>query len=175
MRKDESSRHRAIARNNREHDAHVPLPTPIQVAEYFCATYGTERLFFTITAFDNQSSMLPSTFGRDNFEYMQPWLLLQTAKVYSGKVRVIAMVVRVFDMDHLVEVEGPNGKITIPEKELYMFRFDSDSSVGLDPADTWTMHCTDAGTGMKLPREEGVRFGSGEAVVAALNQIAKAT
>lgn len=143
-------------------------PTPNRVAEYFLTTYSTERLFFTVVPFDHNGNGRDSTFGSDNLAEMGPWLLLQTAKLVSGAVATITMIVRVFDMEHLVEVVGPKGLISIPEKEMYMFRFDREHSVGFDPDDTWTMHCTDAVSGAQIPRESGVRFGSGAAVVALL-------
>jgi len=143
-------------------------PTPNRVAEYFRTTYGFERLFFTVVPFDRNGNGRDSTFGSDNLVEMEPWLLLQTAKLVSGAVATITMIVRVFDREHLVEVVGPKGLISIPEKEMYMFRFDREHSVGFDPGTTWTMHCTDAASGAQIPRESGVRFGSGEAVVALL-------
>lgn len=150
----------------------LPRPTPSEVVQYFESTYGSERLYFTITPFSNDQNALGSTFGSDNFAHIQPWTLVQTAKLLSGRVNTIAMVVRVFDWDRRVEINGPKGKISIPEKELYMFRFDRESSIGFDPDATCSMFCTDAETGARLPLEEGLRFGSGELVVAIIQGLA---
>ena len=64
-----------------------------------------------------------STFASDNSEHIFPWLLVQEAKLAAGSLHMVAMVVRVFSDTRTVEVLGPRGRIRIPEKEVYGFRF----------------------------------------------------
>lgn len=150
-----------------------PRPTPNEVAQYFESTYGGERLYFTVVPFRNDSDVNASTFAADNFQFLQPWLAVQTAKLFSGRIDAIAMVVRVFDLDKRIEIAGTRGKINIPEKELYMFRFDRHNTIGLDPDQTCNAFCTDSQTGAKLPLEKGLRFGSGQMVIDIIRGIAE--
>ena len=112
--------------------------------------------------------MNQSTFALDNIEQLEPWLLLQTAKIVSDAVRVVAMIVRVFDTERTVEVLGPSGRVRLPEKELYMFRYSAEGSIGFDEETTFELHCTNPQTGELEPPEPGVRFAAGAQVVEAL-------
>jgi len=82
-------------------------PTLNQVADYFVKAYGADRLHVTFLVSSPGDDMQTSTFGSDNIEHMSPWLLLTTAKLKSGSVGSVAMVVRVFDFDNPVEIVGP--------------------------------------------------------------------
>ena len=148
---------------------HLPSPTLAQIARYFLDSYGPRRLYFHITPFDGQDRMVnQSTFALDNIEQLEPWLLIQTAKIVSGAVCVVAMIVRVFDLERAVDVLGPNGRVQLPEKELYMFRYSGEGSIGFDGTTTYELHCTNPQTGEIEPPEPGVRFASGADVVKAL-------
>ena len=147
----------------------LPRPTPVAVARYFLDNYGPDRLFFTVVPFDQRGRAVDaSTFGSDNIEHIAPWLSLQMAKLLSGRVETLAMIVRVFDLDHLVRVEGPKDPVGVPEKDLYMFRFDLSASVGFDEAVTLEMRTYDPETGIFLPPEPDVRCRSGARIVAEL-------
>ena len=142
-------------------------PTPVAIAKHFLAHYGPDRLFFTIMPFDKRGRAAnESTFGSDNIEHIAPWLSLQMAKLLSGKVETLAMIVRVFDLDRTVCIEGPKGPVDIPEKDLYMFRFDLSASVGFDEAETLEMHTYDPETGTFSAPEPDVHCRSGAHVVA---------
>ena len=147
----------------------LPRPTPVAVARYFLDTYGPDLLFFTVVPFDQRGRAVgESTFGSDNIEHIAPWLSLQMAKLLSGKVETLAMIVRVFDFDHLVRIEGSKGPVDVPEKDLYMFRFDLSASVGFNEAVTLEMRTYDLMTGTFLDPEPDVHCRSGERIVAEL-------
>jgi len=147
----------------------LPQPTPIAIARHFLASYGPDRLFFTVVPFDRRGHMVnESTFGLDNIQHIEGWLLVQMAKLWSGKLETLAMVVRVFDFGRTVRVEGPRGPVDIPEKDLYMFRYNLSASVGFDEAVTLEMHTYDTETGTFSAPEPGVRCRSGARVVAEL-------
>jgi len=150
-------------------EVHLPWPTLTQIARYFLDSYGPERLYFYIAPFDRRRRLVhESTFAEDNIEQLEPWLLLQTAKVASGGVDVITMVVRVFDMERTVDALGPTGRVRLPEKDLYMFRYSAGESVGFDEDTTLVLHCTNPQSGELEPPEPGVRFASGAGVVKSL-------
>jgi len=144
-------------------------PTPLEIARYFVDTYGWDRLFFTVSPFSRAGMPINgSTFGPDNARHLEPWLILQQTKLHSRVVAVLVMVVRVFDHEHTVEVTGPRGKINIPTKTIFMFRYDLGSSVGIEPDEAMEAHTTDANTGALLPAEPGVSMGSGAEVILVL-------
>jgi hypothetical protein len=87
-----------------------------------------------------------STFESDNIDEMFPWLQLIAAKLTSGSVTGVSMVVRVFDPDDMIEVLGPKGCTSIPHKEIYTFRFNQSGTVELDARDNG-----DAATGQPTP------------------------
>jgi hypothetical protein len=147
----------------------LPVPGPYAIAQYFLATYGSERLFFTAVPLDPTGRAVnASTFGQDNMHALLPWVVLQTAKFVSGSVSVLAMVVRVFDPLETVEHFGPTGRIRIPVKDLYMFRCSPAETIGFDASETSEMHTTDAETGDVGPPENGVRYCSSLEIVASL-------
>jgi len=134
-------------------------PTLNQVADYFVGVYGADRLHATFLVSSPGDDMQTSTFGSDNIEYMSPWLLLTTAKLKSGSVGSVAMVVRVFDFDNTIEIVGPKGRVSIPSKEIYMFEFYREETIGLNSTETMEMHCTSfTDTDKPLPVEAGVNF-----------------
>lgn len=144
-------------------------PTPNQIADFFLEVYGADRLYITcLVAFVDGNNQI-STFGSDNIEHMSSWLRMMTAKLKSGSVASVSMVVRVFDFDNTIEVIGARGRVAIPCKEIYMFRFDPQETIGFNVAETTMMHCTDADTGELMPVEAGVRFGSGANVIAEIS------
>lgn len=147
------------------------IPTsPVRVAEHFIATYGPDRVFFTVVSFEQRGHLVTRTFASDSLEHLVPWLLVQTAKLASGKVALLAMVVRVVSDDRTVEVLGPNGRRRIPEKDVYGFRFSPGRCDGLDADEVADAHMTDAATGEALVVEPGVRFCSGVEVLEAIGQ-----
>jgi hypothetical protein len=145
-------------------------PTLNQVADYFVKVYGADKLHITFMAPSPGNDIQVSTFGDDNIEHMSPWLLLITAKLKSGSVARVSMIVRVFDFENTIEVVGPKGRMSMPHKEIYMFEFYREETVGLNATETMEMHCTSfADTDKLMPVEAGVSFGSGADVVAMLN------
>jgi hypothetical protein len=144
-------------------------PTPLEIVRYFADTYGWDRLFFTVSPFNRAGTPINgSTFGPDNAQHLEPWLIIQQAKLHSRAVAVLVMVVRVFDFEHTVEAIGPRGRTRIPTKTIFMFRYDLNSSVGIEPDEATEAHNTDANTGAVLPAEPGVSMGSGAEVILTL-------
>jgi len=100
-------------------------------------------------------------------------VILSTAYITAnstGSIEGLAFVVRVFDPTETVDAIGPKGRIALPMKDLYMFRYMRDEVVGFDPAVTREMHCLDPETGQMWSSEPGVRFASGADVIAYLQQ-----
>jgi hypothetical protein len=111
-----------------------------------------------------------STFGSDNIEALIPWLTFQTAKVASGSIEVLSFIIRVFDPTETVETVGPKGRVTLPIKDLYMFRYSGNEVIGFDEAVTKELHCLDPQTFEMGPPEPGIRYASGKAVIASLQE-----
>ena len=111
-----------------------------------------------------------STFASDNIEHLLPWLCLQEAKLASGSVATVAMVVRVFSDTRTVEVLGPRGSIAIPEKEVYGFRFFAQKGEALTADEVAAAHMTDATSGKPIPPEPGVSFRSGTEILTAMSR-----
>jgi len=60
--------------------------------------------------------------------------------------------------------------MSIPSKEIYMFEFYREETIGLNSTETMEMNCTSfADTDKLLPVEAGVSFGSGADIIAVLN------
>ena len=149
----------------------LPQPNPVMVATYFLDTYGADRLYFTILPFDPRDHMVnESTFASDNIEHLVPWLMVQLAKMSSGKIVALSIVIRVFDLERMVETDGPKGHIRIPEKDMFMFYYDGNGLVGFDSDVTRECHCLDPITGDMLEPEFGVRYASSIEIVELLQE-----
>jgi hypothetical protein len=92
-------------------------PTANQVADFFLEVYGADRLYITCLVASVDGGDQISTFGSDNIKHMSSWLRMVTAKLESGSVASVSMVVRVFDFDNKIEVLGARGRVAIPCKE----------------------------------------------------------
>lgn len=110
-----------------------------------------ERLFITCMPFKrNKAPITPSTFGTDNISELDSWLLLMEAKMVSGKVDGIAIVIRVF-LDEKVDVVGV--RIPIPKKNLYHILLLKGLVVLFDTEETFDAQNTDGVTGLWLEPE----------------------
>ena len=149
----------------------LPQPTPAMVTTHFLETYGADRLYFTVVPFDLRGRMVnESTFAKDNIDQLVPWLMLQLAKMSSGKIVALSIVIRVFDLERMVETDGPKGHICIPEKDMFMFYYDGNGLVGFDSNVTRECHCLDPITGDMLEPEFGVRYASSIEIVELLQE-----
>lgn len=111
----------------------------------------SERLFFTCMPFKkNKTPIAPATFGSDNISELDSWLLLMEAKMVSGKVDGIAVVMRVF-LDEKVNVVG--ACIPIPKKNLYHILILNGMVVLFDTEETFDAQNTDGVTGLWLEPE----------------------
>jgi hypothetical protein len=146
-------------------------PRPGAVADHFVRTFGPDRLYFTVLPLASKGyESASSTFGSDNIEHLLPWLCLQEAKLASGSVATLAMVVRVFSDTRTVVVLGPLGSIAIPEKEVYGFRFFARKGEALSADEVAEAHMTDATSGEPIPPEPGVSFHSGAEILSAMSR-----
>lgn len=146
-------------------------PRPGAVADHFVRTFGPDRLYFTMLPLGSKGhDSASSTFGSDNIEHLLPWLCLQEAKLASGSVATLAMVLRVFSDTRTVEVLGPRGSIAIPEKEVYGFRFFAKTGEALSADEIAKAHMTDATSGEPIPKESGVSFRSGTEILTAMSR-----
>ena len=107
------------------------------------------RLFLTFSPFKGEILKYGSTFGSDNIDKLERWLVLMKAKFFSMDIDTMAVVVRIFlpDKESLLEsgqiskhrqleVEG---KITIPRKDIYHFLFTKDGIVLFDERETYEL------------------------------------
>ena len=128
-------------------------------------TFGKKNIFMTFVPFKGSGKELNnSTFGSDNIRYMHDWSYLMEAKLASGSVRSIALVLRRFlrGDQNMVEKFIPqrNETIKIPKKEMWHFLFVDGRVALLDAAETYECQNTDAQTGEKLEPEAGIIFRS---------------
>jgi len=109
------------------------------------------RLFITCMPFKkNKAPIAPSTFGSDNISELGSWLLLMEAKIVSGKIDGIALVVRTF-LDETVKVIG--ARCAIPKKNLYHILVLGGGVVLFDTSETFDAQNTDSVTGMWIEPE----------------------
>lgn len=143
--------------------------------------FGDKRLFLTFSPFKGEILKYGSTFGPDNIDKLEGWLVLMKAKFLSMDIDTMAMVVRIFLPDNVnvedaellesllesgqmskrlirqLEVEG---KMTIPRKDIYHFLFTKDGIVLFDERETYESQITDAFTGKMLKHEPGLVYRS---------------
>jgi hypothetical protein len=124
--------------------------------------FGHQALYLTIVPFNpqGQAAWGTSTFADDNFDHLEGWLHLMTAKLFSGSVLNVSLIVRAFDFQTQVDFIGPHGPAKLPAKDLYMFFVRKEGVLGFDAATTLEMHCTDPVTGEMGESELGIRYRS---------------
>ena len=81
--------------------------------------FGDDNLFFTVSPFESDNTVQHSTFGRDNVKHLTGFIMFQEAKLVSGSVTAISVIVRRFlkGEKNMLKV----GKVNIPYKEIYNF------------------------------------------------------
>jgi hypothetical protein len=130
----------------------------LDIVEHFRSVYGDSRLYFTILPWTVEHESITSTFAEDNIENLEPYLLVQQAKLRSGASQGISLVVRVFDFEHRISVRGPSGIIGIPNKDIFMFSCTQDGVEGISAEEAERMSSVDHLTGGYLASEEGVHY-----------------
>ena len=121
--------------------------------------FGDDHILLTFLSDDF------STFGEDNVEQLPNWLILQRAKLVSGSLDSLSLVVRRFLIgeNNEIEITLPNGKLMkIPKKEIYHFCFTKDEILLLNKEETFKYQNTDASTSEPLEPEEDVIIMSSE-------------
>ena len=143
--------------------------------------FGDSRLRFTFSPFKGEISRYLSTFGPDNIDKLEIWLVMMNTKFFSMDIDTIVVVVRIFLPDK-VDVEDTEllesllnsgqmskrmirqleteGKITIPRKDIYHFAFKKDEIVLFDERETYESQITDVYTGNMLRHEPGLVYRS---------------
>lgn len=115
--------------------------------------FGTEKVYLTIAPSDGECS----TFASDNIENLNPWWLVQCAKLRSGKINQIGIELRVFDDDRRVDKIGPNGPISLPTKDIYTFLCTAQGLFGFGEEDCASF--------AEDPQEAGVRYQDSRSLV----------
>lgn len=115
--------------------------------EKILKVFDKNNLYFTFVSFDKNGDELTeyrSTFGRDNVSEITYWSLLMSAKLLSGKVTGIALVLR-------RRLLGEKN-----ETELYHFFFMNNKVSLLDEKETFEMQNTDSVTQKPIEPEKGI-------------------
>jgi hypothetical protein len=108
--------------------------------------------------------MQVSTFGSDNIEHLDNWLMLMTAKFASHSVDGTSCVVRRFidGEKNKVEIKVKGKSISIPKKEIYHLYFNAEQVMLLNQKETWELQNTNCETGKLMEEEAGVTCMSSE-------------
>jgi hypothetical protein len=105
--------------------------------------FGDKNIYLTLVAFkpDGEAYSI-STFASDNIEELSIWGVLFQAKLFSGSIEVISIVLRVFlPEQHETEIKGK--KIKIPGKDLYNFYCTKVGCEGFTEEETFEDQTTD--------------------------------
>lgn len=143
--------------------------------------FGDSGLRFTFSPFKGEILKYGSTFGPDNIDKLEGWLILMKTKFFRMDIDIIAAVFRIFLPDK-INVDDPElleslleggqmtrrlirqleteGKITIPRKDIYHFAFTKDEIILFDERETYESQTTDAFTGKILKHEPGLVYRS---------------
>ncbi len=117
--------------------------------------------YFSLFGENTSNNLNSSTFGSDNIKYLNNWLLLTQAKLHSGKIEGISIIMRRFlkGEKNKIEIVRKDGvKIKIPKKEIYHFLFSAKELVLFDKEDTFINQNTDNVTNKILKEEEGLIY-----------------
>lgn len=126
-----------------------------KIKDYF----GEDNIYITFCAFKRERLEHHSTFARDNIDKLDMWITMQHAKLFSGSLDIVTVVVRIF-LPEKISIDGPKGKIEIPKKDLYHLAFTKDKIILQDESETYENQNTDAFTGEALEHEKGIVYRS---------------
>lgn len=124
--------------------------------------FGKDRLYFYFVPFDKNNQVLMqyhSTFSTDNISKINPWTSLMYAKLISGSVCGISLILRRFLSGEKNEVQietADKKKVKIPKKEMYHFLFTIKGVALFDEKETYTMQNTDHATQKPIEPEIGI-------------------
>lgn len=143
--------------------------------------FGDERLYLTFCPFKGEKLGQVSTFGRDNIDKLDGWLVLMQSRFFSRGIDAIVVAVRAYLPDKIdindkellgnwlengwlsgraVQQFETEGKITVPRKDLYRFLFTKDEIILFNENETYDAQITDAFTGEALKHEPGLVYRS---------------
>lgn len=83
--------------------------------------FGDDKIYLTLVAFQSKEKAYSAgTFASDNIEVLEGWAAVYQAKLISGSIKAVSIVLRIFFPEkHEVEIKGK--KVKIPEKNIYNF------------------------------------------------------
>jgi len=112
--------------------------------------FGDKNIYLTLVAFSPDGEPYSiSTFAEDNISELSIWAALFQAKLFSGSIAEVSIVLRVFlPQQHETEIKGK--KIKIPGKELYNFFCTKRGTEGFTEEETFENQTTNS----KNPGEE---------------------
>src|SRR5664280_1767148 len=105
--------------------------------------FGDNNIYLTLVAFqpDGEAHSI-STFAADNIGELSIWAALFQAKLFSGSIMMVAIVLRVF-LPEQYETEIKGKKIKIPGKDLYNFYCTKAGCEGFTEQETFENQTTD--------------------------------
>lgn len=123
--------------------------------------YGDEKLFFTFVPFKNEEvcQEYVSAFAADNIEDFLYWGALMHAKLHSGSIDAISLVLRIF-LSEKVIMYVKRQKKAIPKKELYHLLITPEKLVLFTEQETEENQNTDAVTGKPLKAQRDLVYKS---------------
>ncbi|MBU4175466.1 MAG: hypothetical protein KKB90_10175 [Actinobacteria bacterium] len=121
-------------------------------------TFANESIYLTCRPLKQGEAQHPSTFAADNITDLDIWTLLMQAKICSGNIDAVALVLRIFrnEKTHIQNEEGV--RVEVPYKDLYMFLAEEAGVTGFDLQTTLDMHCTYAPSGEPISPEPAVNY-----------------
>lgn len=83
--------------------------------------FGDDKIYLTLVAFQSKGKAYSAgTFASDNIEVLEGWTAVYQAKLISGSIKAVSIVLRIF-FPEKYEVEIKGKKVKIPEKDIYNF------------------------------------------------------
>lgn len=121
-------------------------------------TFGDENIYLTCLPFRKGQALPRSTFAVDNITDLETWTLLMQAKIFSGDIDGVSLVLRVFQ-NEVAHIENEEGRrIEVPHKDLYVFLIEESGVTGFDLQTTLDVHCTNAQSGEPISPEPAVGY-----------------
>lgn len=122
--------------------------------------YGDDSLFLTCLPLDSSQSLhvQSSTFAADNLSHIQGWMYLMQARLASGSITGLSIVIRIFLPDKITFQNSRGQPATIPRKEIFHILIFSDQIIGFDEEETYQAQNIDSVTGNELEHEPGISY-----------------
>ncbi len=123
--------------------------------------FGDDKLFFTFVPFKDEKVCAEyySTFADDNLEEFMYWGTLMHAKLLSGTIDAISIIIRVFLSEKVIIYEKRQ-KLILPKKELYHVLITPEKLILFAKEETEKNQNTDVITGKPLNHQKDLVYKS---------------